>query len=623
MKKTTKVIALVIVMVLAVSMLCSCDMITTNTLKYRSQTAITVGDETVNVGDFLDTYTSYYYQYYSYIQQNYFTTEQLFELVVSSLVQIHIRIDEYKHLADENGNVYTHDYVDVYKNSEYLTQAETEFAIKYALNSMYKSFDNYLEMEIAKFYDLAEAKEEDTSRDFTEYDVVDTTVASPYAEYKYQQTMDEDEIDERIDLSNLPTSFAELGFSAEDTYENNQLLAEKVDEINDRIVEYVKAQAGYEEGDEEDAPVVTAEEYKVFEQRAAKEYKRAADGSYGYTFDLAFDTQVESTIKSMIAVKYNYTFYKQVEADANLIQTLTDNWANDKSALEAAYNLAPSKFVQAIEGLESTDFVFSVPSQFADSYVYTKNLLIQFSDEQSAALSSVASRLGSDSVEYQEYRAWLAGQIVAENFSEAYEDVDFDDYTDQQKAENTFFQYVSGTNVQLISGTALETALNGSLDEDTFVQLMKDYNTDVGQHSRVYDYVVRVDGTPSNYKAQWVEEYVTATKSALDSFNNGGAGYGIAISDYGVHVVYYTGKLAQQDGTFTLDSIYDLTTHQSRYFQSYYDAKSQALLDEAFDQLIERYSQEELVSWSKLLETIMDNADVSIQVSKILEDLKS
>ena len=622
MKKTTKVIALVIVMVMAVSLLCSCDMITTNTLKYRSQTAITVGSESISVGDFLDTYTSYYYDYYSYIQQGYFTDEQLFELVVSSLVQIHLRIDEYKNLADASGDTYSHQYVDVYKNSEYLTEAETEFAIKYALNSMYKSFNSYLEQEIAKFYDLAEAEADDDEREFTEYDVVDTSVASPYAEYKYQETMDEDEIDERVDVSNLPTDFSGLGFGAQDTYENNELLAEKVDEINERIVDYIKAQSDYKEGDEDNAPVVTADEYKEFEKRAAKAYKRAADDSYGYTFALAISTQVESTIKSMIAVKYNYRFYRQVESEQNLLTILADNWANDKSALEAAYQLAPSKFVQAIEGLQSTDFIYTIPSQFADSYVYTKNLLIQFSAEQSTALSTVKSRVGADSETYKEYRAWLAGQIVAENFTDAYDGVDFDDYTDQQIAENTFFQYVSGTSVELVSGSTLETALNGGLTEDVFVQLMKDYNTDVAQHKANYDYVVRVDGTPLNYQATWVVEYVEAAKQAYESYNAGGAGYGIAISDYGVHVVYYTGNLVAQDGTFTTDSIYDLSTHQSRYFQAYYDAKSQAILAEAFDQLVDKYLEEDLVQWTKIFEKIMKNAEVEVKLSQVLEDLK-
>ena len=85
------------------------------------------------------------------------------------------------------------------------------------------------------------------------------------------------------------------------------------------------------------------------------------------------------------------------------------------------------------------------------------------------------------------------------------------------------------------------------------IELMKQYNTDTAQHSKVYDYVVRVGEVPDSYTSSWVQEFVDAANVAYDLATAAGATggyYGVAVSTYGVHIVYYSAKVEAQTFDF-------------------------------------------------------------------------
>ena len=64
-KKIFRIISLTVAVVMTVSLLVGCALFPTNEERYREQTAITVGSETINVAAFQDFYTNTMSQYVS------------------------------------------------------------------------------------------------------------------------------------------------------------------------------------------------------------------------------------------------------------------------------------------------------------------------------------------------------------------------------------------------------------------------------------------------------------------------------------------------------------------------------------------------------------------------------
>ena len=598
------------------SVICGCGLTTTNANKYRSQIAMVVNGEEITLGTILDAYTNYYQNYYYYVANGTYTTEQVFELAIQAMVDVHLRATGWKAIVGTN--THNHDYVGDYKNAEYLTASEVDYLVKYAYSQIFASVDSYTQTEVAKFYDFGTIQDSKDNREFTEYDVVDTTVANAYTNYLYLDTLDDEDLDERAkDLTALPENFDELVFSTATDAE----LLEKVQKFNDAIIEEIKAGDDYVEGDEDDAELLTAEEYIVFQQRGVKNYKNALKESYGYDFEDIVKAQIESAIISQLALKYNYHYYAQVEENlTTLLATLTSNWETSRVAAEATYALSPDAFVNFAESITNTSFIYSVPTEYANSFVQTKNLLISFSDKQTDALAQIATRLGSrTSEEYIEQRARLAAATIAEDFNN---EVDFDDYDSETKLANTFFQYNETTGeLELIATSSLGQALLAGATQEEFVELMEQYNTDIGQHSNIYSYVSRLDATPSGYSPKFVDEYVEGAKQAYNSALN----FSIAVSDYGIHIIYSEGLLTAQAGNFTADSIYDLSTAESRYFQNYYNSMRTIKLGNGYDTLLDSIidSLDSKIQINSALKELINNSNYDVDLEELLTGLKS
>ncbi|MBO5866691.1 MAG: hypothetical protein J6Q55_01390, partial [Clostridia bacterium] len=95
MKKASKLIVIILVVALMLSVLSGCAMFGKNAEKYRATALVTVGDQSITIGEMLDSFNTYYNNYYYYIAQGYFTTEQVFELAADSLYEQAIKVDAY------------------------------------------------------------------------------------------------------------------------------------------------------------------------------------------------------------------------------------------------------------------------------------------------------------------------------------------------------------------------------------------------------------------------------------------------------------------------------------------------------------------------------------------------
>jgi hypothetical protein len=386
-----------------------------------------------------------------------------------------------------------------------------------------------------------------------------------YAEMLYLSNLKDKEADEYFEKFPLATV---LEATLEDyVLEVGQAQA-RVDDVNERLAEYVEDHG--EEGDE--IPSITEEQYVTYQERALRQYTKSIDANYGFTPAELFVYQVESYIDSVIAMKYDLKVSSAIETSATFKQEVEATFNSNVATDTANYALNPSNFESFVSSLTNDSVIYSVPSQYADSYIFVKNLLIPFSEKQTAILNNYAAVCGSNtSDEYVAFRTQLAAQIVAKDFN-----------NDEAEVEGVF-EYVGG-EIKLAGALAQELPNGGTVTNEKFMELMLQYNTDTASHANVYDYVVRVGYTPSSFNHSWVPEFVDAANVAYEA---GIGHYAIAVSNYGVHVVMYSGNV--EAASFDVNKIYDTASNEYRVMKQAYSDKLAYLQRKDNEQLDETY----------------------------------
>lgn len=578
MKKAIKLITLILVVVMMFSVLSGCAMFGRNTEKYRSTAIAKVGDQTITVGEMLDAFNTQYNNYYYYIAQGYFTAEQVFELAADSVYSQAIKVDAY--VSAEGRTPATTN--KAYKNGEYLTETELAFVVRYVKYLMFSNFDTQVENYLAQDFDFAAADsdKEDTSRDFPEYDDLGGVA---YSQYVYDQNFVNEDMDEY--LSDY-YSFINLNDFAKDNKLDSYVFAKEadaqatLDSYNDRL-------------DEEDAKVSFDQLVKT-QNKVVRLYQESINRSYGYDLESFVKGQVESMIKSIIVAKYNYEKYSAIDGAnaADTIDTLTAN-VEGLAANQRADYLLNDSFDSTITGLTDSSYIYAVDSAEASKYIFVKNILIPFSAAQKQYLTNLAQTLGgTDSKAYLEARQELATQIVADDYtSEKDED---GNYTVQVK---DLFDVDADGNLVIKAGSALAnyfgnngevTAMEGKSKTETIIELMKKYNTDTAQHSASFDYIVRV-ADDKNYTQPWVTEFVDAAKEAKEA---GANSYALCVSTYGVHIVYYSADVTEQN--FEFDKVVgkndaDTSSPAYKLFKSYFETESNSVVSKDMETLKETY----------------------------------
>lgn len=576
MKKAIKLITFILVVVMMFSVLSGCAMFGRNTEKYRSTAIAQIGDQTITVGEMLDAFNTQYNNYYYYIAQGYFTAEQVFELAADSLYSQTIKVDAYVQAHQTSAN-------SDYKNGQYLTETELAFVVRYVKYLMFSNFDTQVENYLAQDFDFAEADsdDEDTSRDFPEYDDLGGVA---YSKYVYDQNFVNEDMDEYISDY---YSFINLNDFAKDSKLDAYVFTKEadaqatLDSYNDRL-------------DEEDTTKVTFDQLVATQNKVIRLYQESIKSSYGYDLENFVKGQIESMIKSIIVAKYNYELYSAIDG-ANATETknaLTAN-VNGLAANQGADYILNGSFDSTITGLTDSSYLYAVDSAEASKYIFVKNILIPFSTAQKQYLTNLAQTLGgTDTDAYLEARTELAKEIVADDYTS---DKDEDgNYTVQVK---DLFDVDTDGKLVIKTGSALETyfkadgsvnAMDGKSKTETIIELMKMYNTDTAQHSATFDYVVRV-ADDDNYSQPWVTEFVDAAKEAK---GHGVNSYALCVSTYGVHIVYYSADVTAQD--FDFDKVVgtddvDTTGPAYKLFKTYFETESNTIVSKDLETLKETY----------------------------------
>ncbi len=607
MKKASRMLTLILIAVLVLGVFSGCGVFGRNSEKYRAQTIMTVGNEKITVGKFIDTFNNYYNTYASYIQQGYYSADSIAQLTASSLISQYMKVDAYKTKVGEAP--YKHTWAEAglsFANEGYMTTEEMQFAIKYVKYVLFTTLDSLVDGYVKADYDLKDADTEDTSRDFVEYDSLQGY--DTYSDYLYGQNFVNKDMDKYLEkyYAGVTLTTDNISVDNEYVYKDAAAAKSKLDELNARLEEGVAA--------------ITFEQYKAWQEKALAQYKKNVKSAYDYELSKLISNQIEDYILSVIVAKYNREVYAEIDKDDTKLQAsiaeLNELYNSLKEHQEAGFNVN-NNFVSFIEGLTDTSFIYTIPEAYKDSYIYVKNILIPFSDEQTTILSNLEKQgVATDDELYVEMRNEFASAILAEDF-----------LTEGDKEENdklpVFDKDASG-NLIIKKDGVLNAYFgdNGAVipmekdgvtlsKNDTIVELMKRFNTDTAQHSTIYDYVVRVGETPDNYTAKWVQEFVDAANEAytLASGADGGT-YALAVSSYGVHIVYYAGKVVAQEMDFSKIDIDDLeyaTSPEYRMFKNYFEKKSAQLTEADTDALQKAYYPTKIVATDKLDEFLKDN----------------
>lgn len=564
MKKASGVIAILLLVVLAFGVLAGCGMFGKDTAKYRQFNAFTVGEQKVSVGKVIDTFNSLYQSYYQYA-----SADDIFNAAMSSLYTQYMKVDAYV----SGKTPATHGYADFegVQYAKYVSADQAEYAIKYVKYLIYTNFDSAVETELKKDFTLNDAETEDTSRDFKEFD--DLKGAATYTDYLIAQLSVNEDMDKYIEK--YYTDGDTVNFAADadlSAYGNEHATQVKLDEYNSRVKQE-------EDVKDEDKVVITKEQLEKAQTSVVKKYTDSIERAYEIKMSEFFAQQVNDVIVNLITQLYDAEQGRSIDGSnfSEISKKLTAAYENEVEAKKTTYNYKPETYVTDIEGLSDSSDILAVPDGY--DYIFVKNILVPFSSAQKAVLSNLQTKLGTtDSEQYKKARTELAAQIVADDF-------------DSEKDADGKYATVEGL-FEVKNGKIALTAKGeeifgtGVVSSDKFVELMKRFNTDTAQHSTYYDYVVRVNA-PEDYTAKWVTEFVEA---ADEAYAAGKGNYALCVSEYGVHIVYYTDDVKAQALDFsTLEKCLDTTSREYLRFKTQYTSDRSELVSKALTELQKSY----------------------------------
>lgn len=573
MKKASGIIAILLLVVLAFGVFAGCGLFGKETAKYRQFTAVTVGNQKISVGKVIDTFNNLYNQYGSA-----YAADSLFQAAMSSLYTQYMKIDAY--VGDSNGN--SHAYADFCGKDgyiKYLTADQAEYAIKYVKYLVFTNFDSAVEQELAKKVTLKDAEKKDTSRDFKTFDDIDFATDKTYTDYLVRKLTVNDDMNE----------YYEKYYTVDDalTISVNEVLDDYKNEAatKAKLAEYVKRV----DTTEDKNATITLEQLTAAQDKVVKKYVESIEKAYEITMSEFFKQQVNDIAANLIAQLYDIQAGRSLDGEgfADLSAKLTAAYKDAVAAKKASYKFDDT-FVKDIEGLTDDSDIYTVPDQY--KYIFVKNVLVPFNASQKAVLANIGSKLGSTSGQaYKDARLALAAQIVA------------DDYTSEKdedgKYKTTFgnlFEIVGGKVTLKSDGEIAKSIAGAQATPEEIKDLMTRFNTDTAQHSTYYDYVVRIDA-PEDYTAKWVPEFVKAAEEAYGYDNatgnhNAAGSYALCVSDYGVHIVFYTADVTATTLDFsTLEKCLKADSREYAKFKTLYSSEKSELLSKAVTELQKTY----------------------------------
>ena len=535
MAKFKKFISIIALSVFCLTFLVGCGLFVLNEERYRNQTALTVGNEVVTLGeviDYFDTNGS------SYLQQGY-TQQQVWDMLFPVFVQQKIMINEYK--ANNSASNTSSLAKQIGGNAAYLDDNTLAYIQKSVFLTFYISIDSLTMSELAQDFTF----EEESQDKFVDMIVRDGSY-SPVDNDKYLDVFAIDkELGEYVsgqDFKTVKYVFAETDAQVEKI----------VADLNERLVK----------DNDEDADL-TVKDYIKAQNKAVSTITKNVKNNKDLSVEEYLAKTICEQVDAQIANNYLSSIYGANQND------ITEEIFNARYQAKVAeevekYQQNPNAFASFITNLSDEDFVYHVPTQYQGQYYYVRSILIPFSDEQTELLNLAKTTYGATSKQYTDYRLDLVEQITAKD-------------SDGNK------------------NIAITDIINEVAGVDTkadFLALSYKYNTDPGMQNPVHSYVVSKDPTDLGYGGtNFVKEFVDAARAMI---NNPGQKITFAVTDYGVHVIYNDGQVVADNITWSERNNYGVESGSAswRFHNAIYTELKQLFADKQIAALYNKYIEE-------------------------------
>ena len=112
-------------------------------------------------------------------------------------------------------------------------------------------------------------------------------------------------------------------------------------------------------------------------------------------------------------------------------------------------------------------------------------------------------------------------------------------------------------------------------------------------------------------------EFVEAANEAV---NIGVGSYALAISTYGVHIVYYVGDVKAQQIEFTAQSILETSKPEYRLFNAYFSQQSTRILNEEVEAMQKKYLDEGKIATNKNFNRFLKDNGFKFDLIEFLTD---
>ncbi|HBK02696.1 MAG TPA: hypothetical protein DDY77_06690 [Clostridiales bacterium] len=602
--KLSKIVVMIMAVVMCLSAFVGCDWITTNVDEDMKQTVATVKiSEAVNAEDITKKqlnagYLSYGYQY---VQSYGYTTSKAYSLVLQNLVNNRIIVQQsrveiarlYNALSDgtESADTEFKKYMkdntlagtaklDAKQSSaEALEKFLSEYEVEQAKYSVRKSINSMIDTYV-------EDDEEEKEREEVTYTARTTPTEEAEKDYEEWELKTATPTDHEYAVANLTLN---EGVDVLKSKYTNKF------DLNSAVAKAYKVD--YDGKGRKKAYSALVKSLKT--AGLIGENESAKDNEFRYAY---FEDLYKSQLESALVSRYEDSLIAGVEKtlDGENYDALWDQYKVEYDNQMKTYENDRSAYETALGEVSDTKFVLANPFK-GEAYGYVLNLLIGFTDEQSADYSAYSAKKGITEAMKIAYRAKLLENLVAkdqrtswvQNSYGTYDKTtgkftfdskylvsddsalssfigkvtvkDEDGYVqeDDDGVEETKWQVTDVTSDTIgfdkFYDTYLKTLIGDKkiyekgdetsigqatfTDElnDTFNELMFAFSTDTGCLNKTYGYL----STPSN--SDYVAEFASA---ARDVVTKGVGAYTVVATDYGYHIIICTNVISDP---YTID----------------------------------------------------------------------
>ena len=681
-KFLTRLLALIISLVSLVGVLSGCQLVNTNMEKDTNLAVMKVQIEdevdpiTIYKKDLYSAYVSYGYYYVN----NYgYTVADTYEMIISNYQQNAV-VEQFARikLAELYEKISATTYTDFSEFEEYFKanvstnlveeglttlkansdidlfltsyqKAEALYNVKTSINSMIDSFaeeehdhdhDHEEEKESVSLEERANPYVAEEEEELNEWEMKDEATKPELKDIKVAEKKLDKEIPEEV--ANAFTNIYELNKYVFENYEIDTSTPERAKAFNQAINSYRSL-----------GIIGSTEFYSVNED---------ANNALKYEY---FKNQLKTEKAQMLVLSYQDSLVKEVENKLTE-ESLYADYVNLYNSQKDKYTSSYESYESVLNELKEDTLLVYNPY---DGYGFVSNLLLGFSEEQSAQLTAFKAKSGVTKKEVEDFRSALAqsilvkdqrlswattGKMVADGDNKVFEDKYFlsDGFIkdkingyigeligvtesteeDENGIEKTNYfatnGYANGINVLEFTQNYLDNN-NGEVlfgADSNSDMIMDDYATKKESYDNVMKdliYAFSTDpGSLSAYKGYMYSPYTSATTyvkefadAAKELIEKGAGSYTLVITDFGIHVMVCTEVIEKTQGLIDFNEFSTALnkedgatlTANDKFVKNFKKIKQDTLVEEYVSEMANSFVKKYLEEDSKATTFYKDN----------------